>query len=159
MINPKIIQRATAKSIVWDTSDLIKLVNRYEPTKKDITYAVLLQKVQNLLATNTDFANDFTAFLLKKKRLKDFNTKRAIGAAIIGGITSLTNSIVGAVTAKKEREHEEEMVAAQNTRQIMNMMMQEEQARMNKTKQDNLFIISAVAGMVLITGLIIFMKK
>jgi len=159
MINPKIIQRAVAKSIVWDTSDLIKLIAKYQPVDKNITYDVLLSKTQNLLATNPDFANEFTVLLLKKKRLKDFNTKQAIGAVIIGGLTTLTDSIVGAVSAKKEREHEETMIAAQQTQQIMNMMMQEEQARMSKSQQDNLLIISAVAGMILITGLIIYTKK
>lgn len=161
MINDKIIQRAVAKSIVWDTGDLIKLIAKYEPIDKNVSYGVLLSTVQNLLETNTDFANEFTTFLLKKKRLSDFNNtvKNAAGAIIVASLSKLTDTIIGSVTAKKERAHETEMVASQNTQQIMNMMMQEEQSRQNKDKQDNMLIIAAVVGMIAITGLIIYTKK
>ena len=152
-MNDKIIQRAVAKSIVWDTSDIIKLVSKYETVDKNTNYEVLLSKIQNLLATNSQFANKFTAFLIKKKRLADYNTENAIGTAIVGALTTVTNTVVTAVSAKEQREHETEMVAAQNTQQIMNMMMQEEQARQDKSSQDNMLIIAAVAGMILITGL------
>jgi len=170
MVNDKIIQRAVAKSIVWDTSDIIKLIAKYEPINKNASYAVLLSKTQKLLATNQAFAKEFTALLVKNKRLTDYNsTKNADGEEagtffsgfMTGGLSSLsglTSTIIGSVSARAEREHEEDMLAAQQTTQIMNMMMQEDQAKQNKANQDNMMIIVAVVAMIAITGLIIYKK-
>lgn len=151
-INKKIIQRAVAKSIVWDTGDLIRLIKKYEPINKKASYGEVLTKVQNLLATNTDFANEYTEFLLEKKRLADFNN--AVG--IISGISNLVSSIIGSASTKQQAILGGKQVAQQNTENIVSLMMQEEQARSDKQKQDNMLIIAAVFGMVLITGLMIY---
>jgi hypothetical protein len=186
-VNNKIIQRAMAKSIVHDTGDLIILVQKYRPITKNISYAGLLSEVQDLLATSNDFANDYVAFLLKKGRIIDYNNTEGkedsesdsgkedsesdsngggggffsnmLSGGTIGSVSSLFTSIISSGSAKKDRQLEQQKLASQNTAQIMNFMMQEEQTRQAEKNREANMIYIAIGAMVLITGIIIFTRK
>jgi len=158
MKNEKVIQRAIAKTIVWDTNAVIKLLNKYEPVKKGISYNDLFIKLQNNI-DNHAFADDFTKLMLKKKRLSDFNDVRNAAGTIISSVTNLTSSIVNSISRSKERELEEDKLDARNTAQIMSFMQSEDEERMAKEKQTNMMIMLAVGGMILITGIMIFKAK
>ena len=170
MKNEKVIQRAIAKTIVWDTNAVIKLLNKYEPVKKGISYNDLFIKLQNNI-DNQAFADDFTKLMLKKKRLSDFNNVRNadgdeagsfFSGFMTGGlssVTSLTSTIVNSISRSKERELEEDKLDARNTAQIMSFMQSEDEERMAKEKQTNMIIMVAVGGMILITGIMIFKAK
>lgn len=144
-----------AKSIVHDTGDLIKLVGKYRPISKNTSYAGLLSEVQDLLATSNEFANDYSAFLLKKGRIIDYN--HALDP--ITAIADLGTAIIGKIGTKKERQLEQQKLASQNTAQIMNFMMQEEQTRQAEKNREANMIYIAIGAMVLITGIIIFTRK
>jgi hypothetical protein len=156
-INQNIINRAIAKAIVNDTGDLIKLVNRYDATNNNVTYADLLNKIQYLLANNKDFGNNFSLFLIKKQRLADYNN--AIGGSIVSGVSSIFTSIVSASSAKKDRVVEQQKIASQNTAQIMNFMANEENQRLAQKQSENNIIYISIGAMVVITGILIFKRK
>jgi hypothetical protein len=168
-INKKIIQRAIAKAIVNDTSSIIAIVNRYDKADKNITYADLLYKVQNLIDTSNNFVTDLTKLLISKKYINDFNnadgeTKSTGlfsggGIGVISGVSSVFTSIVNAGSAKKDRQLEQSKISSQNTAQMMNFMMQEEQLRASKEQSENTIIYLAVGAVVVITGIIIFTRK
>ena len=67
-------------------------------------------------------------------------------------MASLADNVVGAFTNKSDS-------AQANTQTVMAMIAQEEAIKVETAKQDNMLIISAIIGMVVITGLIIYMKK
>jgi hypothetical protein len=167
-----------AKSIVHDTGDLIKLVGKYRPISKNTSYAGLLSEVQDLLATSNDFANDYSAFLLNKGRIIDYNNTEGkedsesdsngggggffsnmLSGGTIGSVSSLFTSIISSGSAKKDRQLEQQKLASQNTAQIMNFMMQEEQTRQAEKNREANMIYIAIGAMVLITGIIIFTRK
>ena len=154
-INQKIIQRAMAKSMVHDTSDLIKLIKKYRPISKQISYADLIFTVQDLLATNDNFVEDYTNFLVKKGRLLDYNN--AIG--VFSGISSLFGSIIGSGAEKKTAQAQQAEAMSENTQQLMQMVMQEEAGRVEAEKQKSTLIYIAIGSMVLITSILIFTKN
>jgi len=156
-VNHKIVQRAMAKSLVNDTPEVIKLVNKYEPVSTDISYADLLVTVQNLIENNPDFRKKFTFFLLKRENLKNYNN--ASGVGIVEGVTNIFSSIVDASSAKKDRVIEQQKIASQNTGQILNFMMQEEQMKVSAQKNKDNLIYIAIGAMVVITGIIIITRK
>jgi hypothetical protein len=154
-INPKIVQRAIAKSLVNDTGDVIKLVSKYKAVSKNISYADLLAEVQGLSDTNNDFVKDLTILLIKKKRISDYNS--AVG--VVAAITGLLGSVAGAVKSGKEAKSSDYQASTENTKQLMQLIMQEEQARIDQQKAENNIIYISIGAVVLITGMIIFLSK
>lgn len=154
MINPKIIQRAIAKSIVNDTGDLIKLVNNYTPVDKNITYADLLLTVQNLLATNIEFANKYAEFLVKKGRIIDYNN--AVG--LIAGAATLVGSLINSGASKQDAQTKQQLAMSENTQQMMQLMMQEENARLDEQRRKTNLIYISIGAMVVVLGLVILTK-
>jgi hypothetical protein len=163
MINDKIIQRAMAKSMVHDTSSVVVMVNKYYPAGYNISMMDLLLIVQDLLATNENFAHEYAGFLLKHKYLTDYNNyDRPIGAVVTGVVTvvgSLINSGASRTASTSEMQTESAKAQASNTQQLMNFMMLEEQAEMQKQKQKSTLIYLAIAAMVVITGIFLFKSE
>ena len=149
MAGKRIFQRAIAKNLVYDTGNIITLLNKYEPVQSDISYRQLLDTVQRNLELNTEFAKKYTQLLVRKNRISDYNQDHH---SFIGELASLADSVVGAFTNKSDS-------AQTNTQTVMAMIAQEEAIKVETAKQDNMLIISAIIGMVVITGLIIYMKK
>lgn len=154
-VNNKIIQRAVAQSIVRDTPDLIKLVKKYKPVDDNISLLDLLFDVQYLLENDRKFAAEYTNFLLQKKRLINYNS----ATGLLAGVTNLIGSVVNSSTQKKEQQLEYSKLSSQNTQQLMQFMMQEEQAQLEKEKQKTNIIYIAIGSFVLLTGIVIFAKK
>lgn len=144
-----------AKSIVNDTGDLIKLVNRYIPVDKNITYVELLFIIQELLATNREFAKEYAEFLVKKGRILDYNN--AIG--IVAGVTGLVGSLINSGASKQVAQSEQQQAMAENTQQLMQLMMQEEAARLEEQRKKTNLIYISIGAMVLILGIVIFTKS
>ena len=169
MVNHKIVQRAIAKSLVSNTPELIKLVNKYKPVSRDISYADLLFTVQDLIENNPDFREKYTVLLLKNKNLKNYNNADGektntngsgqFGLGIVQGVSNVLSSIIDAGSAKKDRVVEQQKIASQNTGQILNFMMQEEQMKVSAQKNKDNLIYIAVGAMVVITGIIIITRK
>jgi hypothetical protein len=166
-VNNKILQRAISKLLVNDTSDVIKLVQKYNPDiTKNISYADLLLAVLDLLETNIDFANEFGQLLLKKRRLSDYNNansySNAIAADPVSAIAGAVKSIfdLGAKIGEgKDRQLAQNQLNSQNTQQIMQFMMADEQTREAAKSREANLIYLAIGSLVVITGIIIFMKK
>ncbi len=148
-MSKKIFQRTIAKNLVHDTGDTIKLLNKYEPIPKDVSYKTLIHTTQRNLERNPEFAKDYTQLLAKRNRISDYNQDHH---SFIGELASLADSVVGAFTSKTDS-------AQTNTQTVMAMIAQEEAIKVETAKQDNMLNISAIIGMVVITGLIIYMKK
>lgn len=156
-INNKIIQRAIAQSIVNDAPLLIKMVQKYEPINKNVSSLDLLLIVQGLLSENKQFALEYTQFLIKKGWLSDYNKSNASG--IIAGLTTIVSSVIKSGETKKERQLEYSQISSENTQQLMQLMMQEEQANYQKQRQKNNLLYISIGSMVLLIGIIIFAKK
>jgi hypothetical protein len=164
-VNNKILQRAISKLLVNDTSDVIKLVQKYNPDiTKNISYADLLLAVLDLLETNIDFANEFGQLLLKKRRLSDYNNANSYSnaadpvSAIAGAVKSIFD--LGAKIGEgKDRQLAQNQLNSQNTQQIMQFMMADEQTREAAKSREANLIYLAIGSLVVITGIIIFMKK
>jgi len=160
----KVIQRAIAKTLVFDTADVIKLLRKHGVTvSNDITYKQLLEKYVIAGYVNTAFLDDFTTLMIKRKRIADYNSQYhnvvGLGAAIIGGLASIAGGIFGSKQQDKSVELAKEQMEAANTQTIMNMMLQEDANKVALAKQENMLVISAVGAMVLITGIIILRTK
>ena len=140
--------------MVNDTKAIINLANKYTPVNYKITYADLLAKVQTLVDTKPEFVNNLSAFLLKKGYLKDYNN----AGGVIGSVASVFTSVVNATSSNKDRQLEQQKLAAQNTTNLMNFMAQEEKLRQSKTQTEATIIYIAIGAMVLITGIIILKK-
>ena len=160
-INKRILQRAISKALVNDTSQVIELVNKYQPISKNATYFQLLSAVMELMDKNTEFDRKFTALLIKNKRLIDYNN--AGGADPVSAIADAVSSIfkfgVSKIGANKDRMLERQELASENTKQIMQYMAQDEQVRLNDKKQETNLIYISIAAMALITITVVLAKK
>ena len=176
MDNKKMYQRAIAKSIVNDTGDLLRLIAAYRIVGNDINYKDLLAVITELLLTNKAFAEDFTKFLIKKKRIVDYNSiaikrKREYRnftgiEEAIAAVAQLGTAGIRLIGKGKDRdlsyaelENQNDRLDFQQQQAILNMIGQEEQTRVAKAKQENTLIMVAIIGMVGFTGIIIFAKK
>ena len=161
-VNDKIIQRAIAQSLVHDAPDLIKLVKEYYPLEGEISKLDLLLIVQHLLESNNQFAVEYTEFLIKRGWLVDYNNAIGIGAAVSGaiqGVSNVISSVVNAGSSKQQAQAAARMSYSESTQQLMQFMMQEEQAKIEKERQKNNIVYIAMGSMVLLVGILIFAKK
>ena len=157
MNNQKVIQRAIAVSLVRDTNDTLILIRKYQPISKNVSYLELLTIIDKLLY-NPVFAKEYYSFLIKKKRLNDYNFHNFIGE-IITGVTQITTGLFNLKAQKNQKEIQAKNIQAANTQAMMQMMMKEDDKVANKQKQDNNLMIGVVGGMIVFTGFIIFIKK
>ncbi len=159
-----IVQRAIAKTLVSDTADVIRLLNKYGvKVSKDVSYKELYILFKGQVTKSSEFANEFSALMVKRKRLIDYNNHRNAIGAIIGAVVAVGSTVASLITAKKQREAAKEMASEQlNTEvdlTIMQMMMQEDANKVAMAKQETILVISAVAAMVIVTGIIIFTRN
>lgn len=157
----QVVKRAIAKTLVFDTKEVIKLLRKHGiNVSQNVSYKELLDLVsENSVSSN--FLRDFTNLMLIRKRITDYNGlhRNVIGAAIIGGLTSVVGGIFGASQQKKAKELAEEQMKAAHNQSVMAMMMQEEANKLALVKQDNMLVIAAASAMVVVTGLIIFTRS
>ena len=163
--NDVYIQKAIAKNLVRDTPKTLALIRKYQPVNDNISYFDLLTVINNLIAKNKNFEQDYTLLIIGNKAFHNDDGAGSTIGGIISGVVSGGATVLGTAMdlfgggEGYEAAMKSQQVVAKNAQMMMAMVQREEDAVENEKKQKNMLLIAAIAAMVIFTGFIIYIKK